>query len=483
VEGISEIYDHPFVEALRLELRGARQAVAAFQQARDAWKAKAAKFEGLLKGRDRRIRELEELLGRAEAEKRDLVEKVETYKKLAFPPCRKKEKGGRKKGGQPGHKGASRNLPAPRAITETRHASLASCPDCGVPLKQGENLKTHTVTDIPDLEALNLRVTCFEVEEQYCPHCRKHVRAVPAEAIPGCRFGRNAVVLVLVLRHCLNVSLGKIAGLFSTLFGLGISPGGIAAILQRVARWFGPRYRELLEQIRAARWKHADETSWSIAGMGAWVWAFLTKTAVVFQIESTRGKAVPLKALGGQGTDAVLACDGYAGYAKVPGKCQACWSHVLSKSHDKAGLPGASEAALVLHRSLSDLFCYLSDVLDTPFDLEARKRYWLEAKEMLDEIVGRDLSAPEARKVQTYVKNRGADLLTAVLHPEGVLTNNLAERTLRPLVVTRKISGGSRSAAGAHAMAVCASVVQSAHMSGQPLVPTLSRLILEGSRA
>jgi len=273
VEGISEIYNHPFVEDLRLELRSARQAVAVFQQARDAWKAKAPRFEGFLKERNRKVRELEaenlslrESLEQAEAQRRDLVEKVETYKKLAFPLSHKKEKGSRKKGGEDGHKGVSRNTPASSLVTETRHASLASCPDCGIPMKPGINLKSHTVTDIPDLESLSLHVTRFDVEEQYCPHCKKHVRAVPEQAIPGCRFGRNAVVLMLVLRHCLNVSLGKIAGLFSTLFGLNLSAGGIAAILQRVARW----YQELLEQIRGAPWKHADETSWTIAGMGAW---------------------------------------------------------------------------------------------------------------------------------------------------------------------------------------------------------------------
>ena len=49
-------------------------------------------------------------------------------------------------------------------------------------------------------------------------------------------------------------------------------------------------------------------------------------------------------------------------------------------------------------------------------------------------------------------------------------TNNRAERALRPLVVARKISGGSRSWRGAQVTAVLASVVQTLRLRGQSLM-------------
>jgi len=56
-------------------------------------------------------------------------------------------------------------------------------------------------------------------------------------------------------------------------------------------------------------------------------------------------------------------------------------------------------------------------------------------------------------------------------------TNNAAERALRPAVVARQISGGSRSDQGANATAILLSILRTAHQQNQPLVETLSTLL------
>ena len=68
--------------------------------------------------------------------------------------------------------------------------------------------------------------------------------------------------------------------------------------------------------------------------------------------------------------------------------------------------------------------------------------------------------------------------LTTFLHHHDVDgTNNAAERALRPAVVMRKITGGSRSAAGAEAWASLASVMRTAEQQGRDVLDTLKTLL------
>ncbi len=67
------------------------------------------------------------------------------------------------------------------------------------------------------------------------------------------------------------------------------------------------------------------------------------------------------------------------------------------------------------------------------------------------ELLGLQYAAVKKHPCQALAKRllRHLDeLYQFVLHPEVPADNNLAERTLRPVVVQRKISGGTRSRAG-----------------------------------
>lgn len=55
--------------------------------------------------------------------------------------------------------------------------------------------------------------------------------------------------------------------------------------------------------------------------------------------------------------------------------------------------------------------------------------------------------------------------------------NNAAERALRPSVIHRKVTGGFRSAWGAHAYAALASVIDTAKLRDQSVFATLVALM------
>ena len=62
--------------------------------------------------------------------------------------------------------------------------------------------------------------------------------------------------------------------------------------------------------------------------------------------------------------------------------------------------------------------------------------------------------------------------------PAVPATNNAAERSLRPLVIARKISGGTRSPAGSRDRMVLASVLGTAQVRGDDLTATCIQCLL-----
>ncbi len=69
------------------------------------------------------------------------------------------------------------------------------------------------------------------------------------------------------------------------------------------------------------------------------------------------------------------------------------------------------------------------------------------------------------------------ELFQFVHNPAVSVPNNLAERSLRPLVIARKISGGSRSAAGSSRRMILQSLFATWQARGlNPLTPCLALL-------
>ena len=64
------------------------------------------------------------------------------------------------------------------------------------------------------------------------------------------------------------------------------------------------------------------------------------------------------------------------------------------------------------------------------------------------------------------------------MHKKGVeATNNAAERAIRPAVIMRKITGGSRSKEGAKSWSILASVMRSAEQQGRNVLDTIKKLL------
>lgn len=446
-------------------------------------KVKADKLEEENKKLKREIEKLKQGERTLKEELEKIKKQRNTYKGMIFKPKVVQENeestSKRKLGGQLGHSGVSRKVPI--SINQTVRCFLKVCPNCQSTLTRSDTVKTHTVEDIPNLETVKTQVRQYKVERQWCSSCHKEVLGKPAMVIPHSRLGLNLIIQVLIFKYVCRMSLEVLAETLFQTYGVKISQGGIINLLRKTKICLGKDYGKLLKAIRSSSIKHADETGWRIKGVNSFLWAFLTNTEVYYTIEETRGGGVARAALTDSNKDDVLIRDDYAGYKNLPLKQQSCWAHLLRKSREEINQPKPSKQMHNLHFTLKNMYQDLLGITNKPFNQEKRQKDYQNYSVKIQKLMGIKFRAKDAQRVQTRIKNQGTNLITAILYPDVPLTNNQAERQIRPAVVVRKISGGSRSTEGAEIFATNFSVIQTIRMRNQPLIPTLKELILQGA--
>jgi hypothetical protein len=459
---------------------------------------RTSRSETSIEERDRKIAHLEEAVRnltqdkkKLEADKEDLEEEIASLKahqvklqsmlfKANVPvqvPAKVEVALERRRGGQTGHRGCARMQP--QDIDADKAVFLTHCPECEHVLNESNLTYTRTVQDIPEARAMTTR---YLIQRQWCAHCQREVHAIPRDTLPGMRVGLRTVVLICFLKYRLRTPLAKIRELLLSQHGLRLTEGGIQKILHLLSQKFMPACDQILKEIRAAPMKHADETSWRIQGQNSWCWLFATPKAALYTIEESRGKGVPQRILGPD-PQGVLVRDDYPGYDCLRTmRHQSCWAHLLSVAHEAKEQPTASKEMRLLHEELKTLFGKLQSMIQIPFCKQERRRAYTEYAKQIHSIVKRVHIAKDASKIQTRIKNQTTNLLTALLYENGPLTNNHAERQIRPMTVTRKLAGGSQSPKGATIHAVNMSVMQTIALKGQGYLEELRRTLTQSSQ-
>jgi transposase len=361
--------------------------------------------------------------------------------------------------GMPGHKPTQAPDRAPRPRTRRakgygRHRmqataqvvhALAHCPACGTPLAGGTVKRSREVLDLPPPR---LVVTEHSYLERQCPGCGK--RCVPApelgDQVTGQgRIGHGVTSLLAVLREEARLPIRGIQALLTTLTGLHLSVGAIVAAGQRTAARAAPVVAAIAEQVRASPVVHLDETGWREAGRNGFIWTASTPEARLF-VHGTRQKAMVDRILG-EACAGVVVSDFYTAYTGDDRTHQYCWAHLLRDIHelttqqpDDAALAGWANA---VHGVFQQAVAGASG--DRTARWRARKTAQAELKQLCAPWLAGD--APQRKLCARMLKYRES-LFVFVTESAVPPTNNAAERSLRHLVVARKISGGTRSATG-----------------------------------
>ncbi len=222
----------------------------------------------------------------------------------------------------------------------------------------------------------------------------------------------------------------------------------------------------MLGRIRASPVVGADETGWHQDGVNGYVWTFNTPTERYF-VRGSRRKQMVDEVLG-ESFAGVLVSDFYAAYDHYLGLKQRCWAHLLREIHD---LKGQHPGDVKLRRwgaRVKDVYAKANAV----HHRDPRKRY--AAQRRLEErLLGLckpyadDPSAVQGRLCRRIARHI-EELFVFVAEPRVPPDNNDSERSLRPLVVSRKVSGGTRSAHGTESKMALASLFGTAGPEPQP---------------
>jgi hypothetical protein len=390
----------------------------------------------------------------------------------------------RRKPGRPaGHEAALRPLPV--RIDERQEVALPKdergrpcCPHCQSQLSA---LRHHRRL-VEELIPAQVVTTCYRTHSGYCSSCRKRVESrapeqPPAADLPHAQLGLNALATAAVLRVRHRLPLRQISDLLEQLAGLKVSPGALARQMQRLAGWLTGQYQRVQQALRGAGVVHADETGWRTDGRNDTLWALTNANHTLYHVDRSHGGKV-IAGLLGKAFGGTLVSDFAAVYDQFDCPQQKCLTHLLRELRDLA----AGRPAFGLHpffrackRLLKQMLRLKRRRAGLPAQEYARQVKSVETR--LQTLCGRAWGDADADRLAARLAKYG-NRLTTFLHDQQVEgTNNAAERALRPAVVMRKITGGSRSGAGARAWATLASLMQTAWQQGRNVLETIQALL------
>ena len=423
-----------------------------------------------------KARELLERLERLEKEKAELEEQLMAYKKrhpetvgvkfgkayVLKTPTEPRVSGG-KPGARPGHPPRLRSRPD---HTDRRiHLPLTQCSGCGGhQLSAVQETRTRIVEDLPEPRTV---VTEYTVERRYCRTCRKLVESSVPGVLPHAQLGLRLMHAIVQLKVRHRVTVEQIPPLLRSLYGVSVSEGEVHSVLEQMAAAYGPAYERFREEMREAPAKYLDETPWWVSGQMAYLWVGATPTEAVYHIGPTRAHTEALELLGPT-PKGILVHDRFVAYETVGTKTgmrhQACWFHLLGDSKELEEFLG--EEGTQIHGVLKTVYRAARGVAGRGTETHVRQLW--EALE--GGLSNRQGSSVHGHRFVQGILALRERLFEFVRNATVEGTNNRAERALRPAVVARKISGGSRSWRGGRVFAVLATVVQTLRLRGQDLL-------------
>ena len=364
-----------------------------------------------------------------------------------------RERGKRRPGKQPGGPGLTMNLVDDP--DESIRCPPAACRRCGgdlasVPVAAQ---RRHQVTDIAPAPAP--KVIEYVAQAKQCAGCGTvtagelpaHVRARASYGPETCAQAAN-----LVSGHYIPIYRATL--LLCQLAGIQVSTGWMAGIRCRAAALveasgFMDRVRELLKTAPAV---HADETPARAAGGTRYVHLACTRYLTCLHTGDRSAEAIDA---GGvlPGYQGVIVRDGYAGYGHLTSALHAwCGVHLLRDlkslyDFEPSQQPWAAQMAALLIEACDAAAAARAagqSALDAAVldDLVTRYRA-LAASGLAAKLYRRTATASDARRIARRFRSFEDMILRFATRPDlNIFSNNEAERTIRPVKVQQRGSGG-----------------------------------------
>jgi hypothetical protein len=294
--------------------------------------------------------------------------------------------------------------------------------------------------------------------------------------IPGTlgrsEYGIEISVSLAFMVFILRLSMDKVCRQLEFFWGLKLSKSQADALLNRLARAWEPEFDMLCTLLAGSAVVHADETSWSINS----VWAFLSEKARVLLFGVHKDAATLATLLSKDLFNGVVVSDDAAVYRGFS-RAQKCWAHLIRKAIKLTLLQPENEEYRTFLTGLLKLYRKARRLQqDHRLKQTTRRQKVLGLEDDLWVLCGSRFAdtTPTATQAERDFLNlvhellrlmEDEELFTFVIHPEVPGTNNEAERGLRDAANDRKTGRTSKTICGARRRTVLTSVLESLRQS------------------
>jgi transposase len=355
---------------------------------------------------------------------------------------------GRKRGGQPGHKGHRRELLPPEKVTRRTVLKPASCKCCGGRHLDavGAEPRVHQVLEVPEIAPDVHEIRMHGAE---CRDCGTTTWAELPADVPAHMFGPRLLALIGYMLAA-RTSRRQLREMLAEVFGIPVSLGALSEAEARTSDAIAAASDEAAAHVRAHPIKNVDASTWRIEGAYAALWTIATRFVVAFFI-TPDAKAPGIRTLLGRLHGIMISDRGSQFGFWAMKRRQVCWAHLIRKfvafsERKDEGAQLGETLLLVTQAMLSEWH----RVRDGTLSRARFAKIAANAQLLIEKLLERGVA----------LKRRGlsgacADMLahkdaftTFARHPGVEPTNNHAERALRPFVLWRKTSYGSQSERG-----------------------------------
>ena len=393
------------------------------------------------------------------------------------PPPATNSRQGKKPGKQAGSQGHGREEEL--AITDEKHHQPACCAACSRPFDNNTEFSAWNGRYELELEPVEAGLAGLRVQHikhvYYRATCtcghETHVEPGRCEADSDWSVGVTEwhlcgpllVSLMVCLSKDFRASCPKISRFMREWFNIHLSTGVINQCIHEAGRAVEPVVKEqLIPELLKSKLLYIDETPWKQVHLMLWLWVFVSNTTVVFGI-GKRNREMLLSVLGEE-FEGILMSDGLGAYRDSLNRLR-CWAHLIRKARglaqslDKEAQSFGENVLVALYLLMRNIY----KLRDGPPDNEGEAicRHSLILCEMLRQLceLHQEHEHEATRSLAREFLNDWEAIVRVVGEPDLPLTNNEAERALRPWVILRKITFGTRNAQGTRVVALLASVI------------------------
>lgn len=348
--------------------------------------------------------------------------------------------------------------PQESEVTARREHTIVQCAQCGGDMRHREQ-RIYFEEDI--LVPQPKSVIKHVVERGYCGQCQRWSTAIP---LPTARvvLGPHVRRMVSYLAVMGRLSYGQIQDVLKQVYAFDVSQGEIASLLANEGERLRLAYEQLKVKIRDEPSVHMDETGWNLLRSGehgfAWTMVGGASGEAVFVLGQSRGKVNAQELLGD--STAVVVSDDYAAYRTLSNPHQLCCAHILRKLRDLARsaelTPELRDHCRTAYTTFASIYADIEQARTSTTPTSTRSRL----HQRLQQFARSHIDDPaKLARIKTQIQKRTVQYLTCLRYSQVAADNNAAERSLRHLVLKRKISFGSLCARTAETMAILCSML------------------------